>query len=84
MIAADTELTTLLAARELNQGALADAERHLQLAAEGCESVAAGRRGHLQIVLGMQRLNLARLRGDLPVALEEARRLVTTPAHSSS
>ena len=83
VIAADPELTTLLAARELNQGALADAERHLQLAAEGSESVAPGRRGHLQIVLGMQRLILARLRGDLPVALEEARRLVTpagTPA----
>jgi LuxR family transcriptional regulator, maltose regulon positive regulatory protein len=83
VIAADPELTTLLAARELNQGSLADAERHLQLAAEGSESVAPGRRGHLQIVLGMQRLILARLRGDLPVALEEARRLVTpagTPA----
>ncbi|HJY66914.1 MAG TPA: LuxR C-terminal-related transcriptional regulator, partial [Streptosporangiaceae bacterium] len=80
VIAADPELTTLLAARELNQGSLADAERHLQLAAEGSESVAAGRRGHLQIVLGMQRLILARLRGDLPVALEEARRLLTPAA----
>ena len=77
VIAADPELTILLAARELNQGALADAERHLQLAAEGSESVAAARRGHLQIALGMQRLNLARLRGDLPVAIEEARRLLT-------
>jgi len=77
VIAADPELTILLAARELNQGALADAERHLQLAAEGSESVAAGRRGHLQIALGVQRLTLARLRGDLPVALEEARRLLT-------
>src|SRR5580692_10292335 len=80
VIAADPELTTLLAARELNQGSLADAERHLQLAAEGSESVPASRRGHLQIVLGMQRLILARLRGDLPVALEEARRLVTPAA----
>jgi LuxR family maltose regulon positive regulatory protein len=77
VIAADAELTTLLAARELNHGALADAERHLQLAAEGAESVAPARRGHLQIALGMQRLALARLRGDLPVALEEARRLLT-------
>ena len=77
VIAADPELTILLAARELNQGALADAERHLQFAAEGSESVAAGRRGHLQIALGVQRLTLARLRGDLPVALEEARRLLT-------
>jgi LuxR family transcriptional regulator, maltose regulon positive regulatory protein len=80
VVAADPELTTLLAARELNQGSLADAERHLQLAAEGSESVPASRRGHLQIVLGMQRLTLARLRGDLPVALEEARRLVTPAA----
>ena len=88
VIAADAELTILLAARELNQGALADAERHLQLAAEGAdrlaaeglaaEGLAADRRGHLQIALGMQRLTLARLRGDLPVAIEEARRLVTS------
>jgi LuxR family maltose regulon positive regulatory protein len=77
VIAADPELTTLLAARELNQGSLADAERHLQLAAEGSESIPAGRRAHLQIVLGMQRLTLARLRGDLPVAIEEARHLLT-------
>jgi LuxR family transcriptional regulator, maltose regulon positive regulatory protein len=77
VIAADAELTALLAARELNQGALTDAERHLQLATEGAESVPAGRRGHLQVVLGLQRLTLARLRGDLPVALEEARRLLT-------
>jgi LuxR family maltose regulon positive regulatory protein len=77
VIAADPELTTLLAARELNQGSLADAERHIQLAAEGSESVAADRRGHLQIALGMQRLTLARLRGDLPVAIEEARHLLT-------
>ena len=92
VIAADPELTTLLAARELNQGSLADAERHLQLAAEGSESVPAGRRGHLQLVLGMQRLILARLRGDLPVAIEEARHLVTragtpapqTPGHAAT
>ena len=76
VIAADAELTVLLAARELNQGALADAERHLQLAAEGSESVAVGRRAHLQVALGMQRLTLARLRGDLPVAIDEARRLL--------
>ena len=76
-IAADPELTTLLAARELNHGALDDAEQHLQLAAEAAESAPADRRGHLQIALGLQRLTLARLRGDLPVALDEARRLLT-------
>jgi len=84
LIAADAELTALLAARELNAGAFADAERNLRLAAERSASVPAGRRGHLQVALAMLRLTLAQLRSDLPVAVEEARRLagpaVTTAA----
>ena len=53
LLAADAELTALLAARELNRGSFADAERHLQLAAERSASVPAeparapaGRAGH--------------------------------------
>jgi LuxR family transcriptional regulator, maltose regulon positive regulatory protein len=76
MIATDAELTALLAARELNEGSFAGAERHLQLAAERSASVPAERRGHLQVALAMLRLTLAQLRSDLPVAVEEARRLV--------
>jgi LuxR family maltose regulon positive regulatory protein len=75
-IAADAELTALLAARELDQGALEEAERNLKLAADAAASVSADRRGHLQVMLVLLRLNLARLRGDVPVVVEEARRLL--------
>jgi LuxR family transcriptional regulator, maltose regulon positive regulatory protein len=76
VVAADAELTALLAARELNAGAFAAAERNLRLTAERSASVPAGRRGHLQVALAMLRLTLAQLRSDLPVAVEEARRLL--------
>jgi LuxR family maltose regulon positive regulatory protein len=76
VIAADAELTALLAARQLDQGSFAEAERNLQLAAAGTASVPAERRGHLQVALAMLRLNLARLRGDVAVVVEEARRLL--------
>jgi len=76
VIAADAELTALLAARQLDQGSFAEAERNLQLAAAGAASVPAERRGHLQVALAMLRLNLARLRGDVAVVVEEARRLL--------
>jgi LuxR family maltose regulon positive regulatory protein len=76
LIAADAELTALLAAHELNAGSFAEAERNLQHAAERSASVTAGRRGHLQVALAMLRLTLAQLRGDLPAAVEEARRLL--------
>jgi len=76
VIAADPELTALVAARELNAGAFADAERDLRRAAERSASVPAGRRGHLRVALAMLRLTLAQVRGDLPVAVEEARRLL--------
>jgi LuxR family transcriptional regulator, maltose regulon positive regulatory protein len=76
LVATDAELTALLAARELNRGSFDAAERNLQLAAERSAAVPAGRRAHLQVALAMLRLTLAQMRGDLPVALEEARRLV--------
>jgi len=76
VIAADAELTALLAARELDQGSFEEAERHLRLAAEGAASVSADRLGHLQVMLVLLRLNLARLRGDVPVLVEEAQRLL--------
>jgi LuxR family transcriptional regulator, maltose regulon positive regulatory protein len=76
IIATNAELTALLAERDLNEGSFADAERHLQLAAQGSASVPAARRGHLEVALAVQRLTLARLRGDLPAAVEEAQRLL--------
>jgi LuxR family maltose regulon positive regulatory protein len=80
MIAADAELTALLAARELSWGSLADAERNLRLAAERAASVPAERRGHVQVALGMLRLTLAEQRSDFPAAVEEASRLVEPTA----
>ena len=76
LITTDAELTTLLAARELNRGSFADAERNLECAAERSASVPPDRRRHLQVALAMLRLTLAQQRNDLPAAVEEARRLL--------
>ncbi len=80
LLAADAELTALLAARELNRGSFEDAERHLRVATERSASVPPGRRGHLQVTLGVLRLTEAQLHSDLPAAIEEARRLVEPAA----
>jgi LuxR family maltose regulon positive regulatory protein len=73
--AADAELVALAAADKLAQGSLEEAERYLTLAAQGSPSAPVGRRGQLQVLLGVVRLGLARYRGDLPAVAEEARRL---------
>jgi LuxR family transcriptional regulator, maltose regulon positive regulatory protein len=72
---ADAELAALAAADELAQGSLETAQRYLTLAALGSASVPAGRRGQVQLLLGVVGLLLARQRGNLPAVLEEARRL---------
>ncbi len=74
--AADAELAALLAASEVNRGALAEAERHLALATPGLASVPAERRGHIQVMLAVLRLSLAGQRGDLPAVIEETQRLL--------
>jgi LuxR family maltose regulon positive regulatory protein len=73
--AADAELAALMAADELARGSLEAAERYLALAAQGSASVPAGRRGQVQVLLGVVRLLLARQRGNLPAVADEARRL---------
>ena len=75
--AADAELTALVAADELAQGSLEEAERYLGLATRGSASVPAQRRGQVQAQLGIVRLMLARQRGDLQAVAEEAQRLQT-------
>jgi len=75
--AADAELAALAAADELARGSLEAAERYLRLAARGSASVPAGRRGQVQVLLGIVRLLLARQRGNLPAVAEEAQRLQT-------
>jgi LuxR family maltose regulon positive regulatory protein len=72
---ADAELAALVAADELARGSLETAERYLGLAGRGAASVSAGRRGQLQLLLGVVRMLVARQRGNLPAVAEEARRL---------
>ena len=71
----DAELAALVAADELAQGSLEEAERYLGVAARGSAWVPAGRRGQLQVLPGMVRLLLARQRGDLLAVAGEAQRL---------
>jgi len=73
--AADAELAALAAADEQAQGSLEAAERYLGLAVRGSASVPAGRRGQLQVLLGVVRLLVARQRGNLPAVADQARRL---------
>jgi LuxR family transcriptional regulator, maltose regulon positive regulatory protein len=75
-VAADAELTVLMAASELTAGSLAEASRQLALAAQRSGSVAADRRGRFQVMSTVVRLYLARQRGDLPAVTEEAGRLL--------
>jgi len=77
LIAADTELTTLAAASEITGGSLEQAERHLERAAAKSASVPADRRGGLHVLITVQRLRLARKRGDLPAAVAAAQELMT-------
>jgi LuxR family transcriptional regulator, maltose regulon positive regulatory protein len=73
--AGDAELAALAAADQLAQGSLEEAERYLTLAVLGSVSVPTGRRGRVQVLLGVVGLLLARQRGNLPAVAEEARRL---------
>ena len=73
--AANAELAVLAAADELAAGSLAEAERFLELAAQGTASVPPPRRGQLEVLLSMVRLLLARHRTNLPAVTEEAQRL---------
>jgi LuxR family transcriptional regulator, maltose regulon positive regulatory protein len=72
---ADVELAALAAADELAQGSLEEAGRYMTLAAQGPVSGPAGRRGRVQVLLGVVGLLLARQRGDPAAVIEEARRL---------
>src|SRR6202000_937554 len=65
-------LSGLTASGEGAAGSLAQAERFLGLAARGTVSVPPDRRGQLDVLLAMVRLLLARQRGNLPAAAEEA------------
>jgi LuxR family maltose regulon positive regulatory protein len=76
VLAADPELSALGAADELSLASLDEAERRLALAARAAASVPEDRRPHFQVILAVARLWVARQRGDLPAAVEEAQRLL--------
>jgi LuxR family maltose regulon positive regulatory protein len=73
--AADAGLAAVTAGDELARGSLAEAERHLGMAARGAESVPAARRGQFRLLLGVVRLLHARQRGNPQAVREEAERL---------
>jgi LuxR family transcriptional regulator, maltose regulon positive regulatory protein len=76
VVAASPELTIVQAAGDLIRGALADAGRHLAAATGTVAAVPADRRGRAQVMLAVLRLLLARRLVDIPVVVEEARRLL--------
>jgi LuxR family maltose regulon positive regulatory protein len=75
-VAGDAELTALMAAFELDRGSPEEAERHLALAAHAAGRVPSGRRGHLQLLLAILRLSIARHRGNLRAVVDEGERLL--------
>jgi LuxR family transcriptional regulator, maltose regulon positive regulatory protein len=77
VVTADPRLTVLMAADELLNRSLKEAERHLARAEREMMSVPADRPGCFQSNLAITRLSLAQRRGDLPVVVEEARRLLS-------
>jgi LuxR family maltose regulon positive regulatory protein len=72
---ADAELAALAAAEELAYGSLEAAERYLGLAERGMVSVPDVRRAQAHLLLGINRLVLARQRWNLQVVAKEARQL---------
>jgi len=72
----DSELAAVKAADELNLGSRAQAERHLTLAMRGAASLPARRRGRIELMLAILRLDLAWLCGNVPAVIEEAGRLL--------
>ncbi|MEV0263858.1 LuxR C-terminal-related transcriptional regulator [Streptomyces sp. NPDC050617] len=73
--AADGELAALFAADELAHGSVTAAQRYLGLAERREPEAPADRHDHLRLLLGIVRLMLARRRGDLPAAAEQARQV---------
>ncbi|MFC1443089.1 LuxR C-terminal-related transcriptional regulator [Streptacidiphilus sp. N1-10] len=72
----DPQLAAVAAADYLNRGAADRAEELLAIADGGSASLSDDRRHALQAMLAILRLNLARLRGNLPAVFESAERLL--------
>ena len=76
VVAANAELTALMAVGELTRGSLETAKRHLAQASRGLVSLPEDRRGRFRVVLAVLGLWLARQRSDLPAVREEVQRLL--------
>ena len=76
-VAGDVELLALAAFDELERGSVEEAERRLALATHR-PSVPGDRRGQFDLTVTVLRLALARQRGNLPVLIEEAQRLLAS------
>jgi LuxR family maltose regulon positive regulatory protein len=76
VVAADAELTALMAVGELTRGSLETAERHLAQAIHRLGSLPEDRRGRFRVVLVVLGLWRARRRGDLPATREEVQHLL--------
>jgi LuxR family maltose regulon positive regulatory protein len=84
VIAADAELAARMAGDQLARGSLEEAELYLAVSARALESVPADRRGRSQVVLGSVRMRLARQRGDITAAVQEAQRLLAPAVTAES
>jgi LuxR family maltose regulon positive regulatory protein len=84
VIAADAELAARMAGVQLLHGSLEEAERYLTLATEGLASVPDDRRERSQVVLAVVRMRLARQRGDLAAAAEQAQQLLAPAGAADS
>jgi LuxR family transcriptional regulator, maltose regulon positive regulatory protein len=84
VIAADAELAARMAGDQLARGSLEEAERYLAVSARALESVPADRHGRSQVVLGSVRMRLARQRGDITAAVQEAQRLLAPAVTAES
>ena len=78
VVAADPELAALAASDKRAAGSLRESEWYLKRATGMAASVPEDRRGRFTIVLGIQRLALARARNDLGAVAEEAQRLLAS------
>ncbi|HTS73082.1 MAG TPA: LuxR C-terminal-related transcriptional regulator [Gaiellaceae bacterium] len=74
--AGNPELTALQAAVAVSRGSFEEAERDLAVARAGLAAVPDARRGRFEVLLGIQRLDLARQRADMPAVAAEAERLL--------
>jgi len=76
LVAADAELTGLMASGELVRGSLQEAEGYLARATAGSASVPADQRARFETRLAVLRIWLAQQRGDLGAVAEQAERFL--------